>query len=72
MVTTKKSSAAKKPKVVGVEVLKKNGVDVDELVKQLITNASVEFTAYYYFTNHFFDLFLFFASIPLLIAFIII
>ena len=42
---------AKKPKVVGIEVLKKNGLDVDKLVKLLITNASVEFTAYYYFTN---------------------
>ena len=41
----------KKPKVVGVEILKKNGLDVNKLVKQLITNASVEFTAYYYFTN---------------------
>ena len=51
MVTAKKSSTTKKPKVVGVEVLKKNGVDIDALVKQLITNASVEFTAYYYFTN---------------------
>ena len=41
----------KNPKVVGIEVLKKNGLDVDKLVKLLITNASVEFTAYYYFTN---------------------
>ena len=51
MTTSKKSSVTKKPKVVGIEVLKKNGVDVNALVKQLITNASVEFTAYYYFTN---------------------
>ena len=51
MVTAKKSSTTKKPKVVGVEVLKKNGVDIDALVKQKITNATVEFTAYYYFTN---------------------
>jgi ferritin-like protein len=36
--------------VVGVEVLKKNGIDVDELIKQLVINSSVEFTAYYYFT----------------------
>ena len=36
--------------VVGVEFLKKNGIDVDELVKQLVINSSVEFTAYYYFT----------------------
>ena len=47
MVTSKKASVTKKPKVVGVEVLKKNGLNVDKLVKQLITNASVEFTAYY-------------------------
>ena len=37
--------------VVGVEFLKKNGVDVDQLIKELIYNASVEFVAYYYFTN---------------------
>ena len=41
----------KQPKVVGLEVLKKNGLDIDKLVKLLVTNASVEFTAYYYFTN---------------------
>ncbi len=35
------------PNVVGVEVLKKNGIDVDQLIKELVTNASVEFTAYY-------------------------
>ena len=38
------------PHVVGIEVLKQNGVDVDELIKQLVINSSVEFTAYYYFT----------------------
>ncbi len=38
------------PNVVGIEVLKKNGIDVDKLIKELVTNASVEFTAYYYFT----------------------
>ena len=37
--------------VVGINVLKQNGVDVDELVNELIKNAAVEFTAYYYFTN---------------------
>ena len=37
--------------VVGVETLKKNGVDVDALIKELVYNASVEFVAYYYFTN---------------------
>ena len=36
--------------VVGIEILKKNGVNVDELIKQLVINSSVEFTAYYYFT----------------------
>ncbi|MGQ0638651.1 MAG: DNA protection during starvation protein [Nitrososphaerota archaeon] len=40
-----------KPDVVGVNILKQNGVNVDELVKQLVINASVEFAAYYYFTN---------------------
>ncbi len=39
-----------KPHVVGVEIIKQNGVDVDELIKQLVINSSVEFTAYYYFT----------------------
>jgi ferritin-like protein len=36
--------------VVGVEILKKNGVNIEELIKQLVINSSVEFTAYYYFT----------------------
>ena len=40
-----------KPDVVGVNVLKQNGVNVDELINQLVINASVEFAAYYYFTN---------------------
>ena len=40
----------KNPHVVGIETLKKNGIDVDKLIKELVTNASVEFTAYYYFT----------------------
>ena len=39
------------PNVVGINVLKQNGLDVDELLKELIKNAAVEFTAYYYFTN---------------------
>ncbi len=39
------------PIVVGVKVLEKNGVNVKELIKNLVYNASVEFTAYYYFTN---------------------
>jgi ferritin-like protein len=37
--------------VIGVKVLEQNGVNVKEVIKQLIYNASVEFTAYYYFTN---------------------
>jgi ferritin-like protein len=37
--------------VIGVKVLEQNGIDVNELVRQLVYNASVEFTAYYYFTN---------------------
>jgi len=40
-----------KPDVVGVNILKQNGINVDELIKQLVINASVEFAAYYYFTN---------------------
>ena len=40
----------KNPHVVGIETLKKNGINVDDLIKELVTNASVEFTAYYYFT----------------------
>ena len=42
---------SKNPHVVGVEILKKNGLDVQKLIKLLVANASVEFTAYYYFTN---------------------
>ena len=37
--------------VVGVKVLEQNGINVDEIIKLLVSNASVEFTAYYYFTN---------------------
>ena len=43
--------AGSAPHVVGVEFLKQNGVDVDALIKELVKNASVEFAAYYYFTN---------------------
>ena len=32
------------PNVVGINVLKQNGLDVDELVKELITNAAVSYT----------------------------
>lgn len=41
---------SEKLNVVGVEILKKNGVNIEELIKQLVINSSVEFTAYYYFT----------------------
>ena len=37
--------------VIGINVLRKNGADVDEILNTLIKNASVEFTAYYYLTN---------------------
>lgn len=37
--------------VVGINVLKQNGANTDEILKLLIYNASVEFAAYYYFTN---------------------
>ncbi|HYF99734.1 MAG TPA: hypothetical protein VD815_06560 [Candidatus Saccharimonadales bacterium] len=33
--------------VVGVNVLSQNGVNVPEIIKMLVYNASVEFTAYY-------------------------
>lgn len=41
----------KEVNVIGVKILEQNGVDINELVRQLVYNASVEFTAYYYFTN---------------------
>ena len=34
-------SEEKAPNVVGINVLKQNGLDVDELVKELIKNAAV-------------------------------
>ncbi len=39
------------PNVIGVKVLEQNGINVKELIAALVYNASVEFTAYYYFTN---------------------
>ncbi|HSB57002.1 MAG TPA: DNA protection during starvation protein [Nitrosopumilaceae archaeon] len=39
-----------KTDVVGINVLNQNGANVDEITKLLVYNASVEFTAYYYFT----------------------
>jgi len=41
----------KESNVVGVKVLEQNGVNIKELINALVYNASVEFTAYYYFTN---------------------
>jgi ferritin-like protein len=41
----------KEPDVVGVKILEQNGINIKELISALIHNASVEFTAYYYFTN---------------------
>lgn len=43
--------STEKMNVVGVNVLRQNGLNVEEVVKGLVYNASVEFTAYYYFTN---------------------
>jgi ferritin-like protein len=43
--------SSERTNVVGVNVLRQNGLDVDEVLKGLVYNASVEFTAYYYFTN---------------------
>src|SRR5574338_1138968 len=40
-----------KTDVVEINGIKQNGANVDEITKLLIYNASVEFTAYYYFTN---------------------
>ena len=37
--------------VVGVKILEQNGINIKELISALVYNASVEFTAYYYFTN---------------------
>jgi ferritin-like protein len=37
--------------VIGVKVLEQNGINIDEIIKLLVYNASVEFAAYYYFTN---------------------
>jgi ferritin-like protein len=37
--------------VIGIKVLEQNGINIDEIIKLLVYNASVEFTAYYYFTN---------------------
>ncbi len=37
--------------VVGVNVLNQNGVNPSQIANLLVYNASVEFTAYYYFTN---------------------
>lgn len=34
-----------------IELIKKAGIDIDELVKKLIDAAAAEFTTYYYYTN---------------------
>ena len=44
-------SDSEKINIVGVNILKQNGINVEELIEALVTNAAVEFTAYYYFTN---------------------
>lgn len=41
----------KESNVVGVKILEQNGINVKDLINALVYNASVEFTAYYYFTN---------------------
>ena len=35
----------------GIRVLEQSGINIKELISALVNNASVEFTAYYYFTN---------------------
>ena len=35
---------------VAIEMVKKSGVDVDQLVELLVTNAAAELTTYYYYT----------------------
>ncbi|MDQ4074196.1 MAG: DNA protection protein DPS [Thermoproteota archaeon] len=49
--TNKEKNEKEEYNVVGVNVLNQNGVNVQEINKLLVYNASVEFTAYYYFTN---------------------
>ncbi|BBD73185.1 DNA polymerase [Sulfodiicoccus acidiphilus] len=38
------------PEVVGVEVLKKSGLNVDTLIDKLVRATAAEFTTYYYYT----------------------
>ncbi|ADX84542.1 DNA protection during starvation protein [Saccharolobus islandicus] len=38
------------PKVVGVEVLEKSGLDVKKLIEKLVKATAAEFTTYYYYT----------------------
>jgi ferritin-like protein len=35
---------------VAIEMVKKSGIDIDELLKLLVTNAAAELTTYYYYT----------------------
>ncbi|MEP0825348.1 MAG: DNA protection protein DPS, partial [Nitrososphaera sp.] len=47
------TSAASKdsvPNVVALEVLRKNGVDVEKLIKLITAGVGAEFTTYYYYT----------------------
>jgi hypothetical protein len=38
------------PTVVALEVLRKNGVDIDKLIKLITAGVGAEFTTYYYYT----------------------
>src|SRR5215210_3736242 len=38
------------PNVVALEVLRKNGVDIDKLIKLITAGVGAEFTTYYYYT----------------------
>src|ERR687898_810895 len=38
------------PNVVALEVLRKNGIDIDKLIKLITAGVGAEFTTYYYYT----------------------
>lgn len=40
----------RKPEIVGIEVIKKAGVNVDKLVEKLVRGVAAELTTYYYYT----------------------
>jgi ferritin-like protein len=44
------SSKGNVPNIVALEVLRKNGVDVDKLIKLITAGVGAEFTTYYYYT----------------------